>query len=223
MRRLLVTIVALHTLQTEAGQSLRWLGLGDTQSAAQVDSARLHPVGQLAAAATQIAPALQQMDGELSLDDGGDAKAGQTAPLIKKLEVILAELKERRDHIHHLENTVTQEKTMLEESRQMHSLASTKKGKMTFDRQVKNSERIFQDTTNMLKDSRDEATAASQALLIEMSQAKRLIQKIQYEAKALQKDLDPTNAVNNARHSASAKSKKSEDDDEEEADDDDEA
>merc|ERR1719440_1128158 len=82
---------------------------------------------------------------------------------------------------------------MLEESREMHSLASTKKGKRTFEKQLHNSEQIYKDTSLMLQDSRDEANSAAHALLAEMHQAQDLIKKINSEAGNLQKDL--TNSI----------------------------
>jgi len=202
-------------------RAFRWFGASAPAPAPPVVAEPLKTQAQAGQAPADVkslsdAEPTQQNEEDLSSDEGDDAKPGQKPPLIKKLEIILAELKERRDNIQHLEVTAAQERKMLDEGRQMHSLASTKKGKSTFDKQVKNSEEIFQDTTNMLVASKEEASSASKALLSEMAQSKKLIQKIQSEALALQKDLH-----HNSVSTMPAKSKKAEDDDDDEAEDDD--
>merc|ERR1719420_305588 len=108
---------------------------------------------------------------------------------------------------------------MLEESKEMHSLASTKKGKRTFEKQLHNSEQIYKDTSLMLQDSRDEANSAAKALLAEMHQAQDLIKKINTEASNLQKDLSH-GSTSVSSSTSKETSKEDAEDDEEDSDDD---
>lgn len=121
-------------------------------------------------------------------EDGGEVGA-VAPPLILKLQGILTELKERRDNIQHLQKTEAQEKEMLAESKQMHSLASTRKGKKTFEKQLRDSEQNYKNTVSMLQDSKNEAQNAAKALLDEMQTAQTLIKKINDEARNMQDDL----------------------------------
>eukprot|EP00746_Dinoflagellata_sp_MGD_P160553 gnl/MRDRNA2_/MRDRNA2_87376_c0_seq1.p1 gnl/MRDRNA2_/MRDRNA2_87376_c0~~gnl/MRDRNA2_/MRDRNA2_87376_c0_seq1.p1 ORF type:complete len:228 (+),score=76.48 gnl/MRDRNA2_/MRDRNA2_87376_c0_seq1:95-778(+) len=213
MLRVLISISILAIVNGEAVRAFRWFGAPAMPPSGAVPHVVASPSDKPEQAQADAKPPpsdekpKQQKEEDAPLDDleEEEEKPGQKPPLIKKLEIILAELKERRDNIKHLEVTVAQEKTMLEEGRQMHSAASTRRGKATFEQQVKNSEQIFKDTTNMLSASREEAASASKALLSEMAQSKKLIQKIQSEARALQKDLDHDSMV-------PAKSKTAEDD-----------
>lgn len=104
-------------------------------------------------------------------------------PLISKLKGILGELKERRDNIKHLERTLGQEKAMLEEGKHMLSLATTKKGRRTFEAQVQSSEQIVKDTAGLLAEGRKEALAAAQGLIKEMADAQQIGTSIINEAR----------------------------------------
>lgn len=128
---------------------------------------------------------------ELADDDSDapkDAPNG-SPPLIGKLRGILVELKERKDNIQHLEKTLAQEKAMLDEGKQMLQLATTKKGKRTFGRQVQNSEQIYKDTSGLLADSRNEAKSAAQNLIKEMEDAREIESDIISEARGQLRDL----------------------------------
>ena len=196
----LFTLALLHAEGVE--HKHKWF-FGTSGTATPHVAAPNHVAKAVATSRATAATALVQ---ESDNEDGGEVKAGSTPPLITKLTGILAELKERRDNIQHLEKTATQEKTMLEESKQMHQLASTKKGKRTFERQLHDSEQIYKDTTSMLQDSREEANSAAKALLDEMQKAQALIKKINVEAANLQKDL--THGSNSVDRSAAKEASK---------------
>merc|ERR1719395_218758 len=157
----LIALSLVHGTATEHRKSWFLDGSSNTPAKAAHVSAP-----QKASRASHTATVLAQEN-----EDGGEVAAGSVPPLIAKLQGILAELKERRDNIHHLEETKSQEEQMLQESKQMHQLASTRKGKKTFEQQLKNSEQNYQNTVSMLQDSENEARASAQALLDEMRTA----------------------------------------------------
>lgn len=139
-------------------------------------------------------------------------------PLISKLKAIFGELKERRENIKHLERTLAQEKTMLEEGRHMLQLATTKKGKHTFEHQVQSSEQIYKDTASLLAESRKEAMAAAQSLEKEMEKAREVGTDIITEARDQLKDLGAGAGAATSAHSKEQKAQQA-DDDSQDADD----
>lgn len=108
---------------------------------------------------------------------------GQSPPLLGKLKTILMELKERRENGMHLEASLKQLDGMIKESRKMHRVASTKKGKSTYLKQAKDTEEIYRNTYELYTSSRAEASGAAKELESEMKQAQIVEDQIIEEAK----------------------------------------
>merc|ERR1719171_278098 len=148
---------------------------------------------QAKAEAEEKAPVHAKLAQRDESSDEADEEEGDTQssspPLISKLKGIFTELKERKGNLRHLEKTLAQEKAMLGEGKQMLQLATTKKGKRTFERQVENSEQIYKDTSGLLAASRSEAQSAAQSLIREMQQARALEGDIIAEARAQLREL----------------------------------
>jgi len=122
-------------------------------------------------------------------DDEDDTKkasskaAPSTPPLIGKLKGMLGELKERRENVVHLETTLKQLESMLQESKRMHSVASTEKAQATYLKQVKDTQQIYKNTFVLYEQSREEASDAARKLSSEMNAAKEVEESILGEAK----------------------------------------
>lgn len=121
---------------------------------------------------------------EAASDDGEEEKAAapQVSPLVGKLRSFLGELVERRENVVHLEDTLKQEGKMLRESRKMAQVATTKKGKRTYEKQVTDSQKIYKDTFDLYLQSRSEAQTAATDLAAEMQKAKEVEDEIIAEA-----------------------------------------
>lgn len=208
-------------------QDSKWLFGADAadsaaaQAQAQPRPATLH---QAAAAAPAKKPAVllakqvekQSTDMDAALSDEDTPKS--VPPLISKLKAILGELKERRENIQRLEKSLAQEKSMLEEGRHMLSLATTKKGKRTFEHQVQSSEQIYKDTASLLADSKAEALSAATSLIKEMDKARELGTDIITEAHDQLKFLDDGSGSAAKSHGKQQKAQQA-DDDSQDADD----
>lgn len=99
---------------------------------------------------------------------------------------------------------------MLLESKKMQHVATTKKGKSTYEAQVKKSEEIYKNTFDLYMQSREEAKTAAKELAAEMQKAKDVENEIISEASQQLKHYD-------AGHVRSAL-EDSDDDDDDDAD-----
>lgn len=136
------------------------------------------------AALTQTTPGAA-WDKDEDEDDTKDSKPlhSSAPPLISKLKTMFGELKERRDNVVHLETTLKSLESMLQESKRMHHLASDDTAKSTYSKQVKNTQKIYQDTFVLYQQSREEASRTARELTSEMNSAKEVEDAILAEAK----------------------------------------
>lgn len=180
-----MTMSARMSAMSRLEQDSKWLFAADAADAEPArQRANLKPrVAALPKKTASLLASSQTVADALSATAKDEDTPKGVPPLISKLKGILAELKERRDNIKHLEKTLAQEKTMLQEGQHMFKLATTKKGKHTFERQVQSSEQIVKDTAGLLADGRKEALAAAQGLIKEMEDAQELGSSIITEAK----------------------------------------